>query len=190
MSNERPSPPVLVRDLMSVGVLTCSHKTPAIDVARVLLERDQEGLVVLNEHGHAVGIVSRANLVQAYGNGDYETLTAEAIMQDGVPQIPPDIPLTAAAQIMQDQGQRILFLMHHAGGIEYPAAFLSYTHLIRHLAMQDVDDLRDLGIKAVRESPLDTFIRRRNEARQQAGLADHIGVNKSGPAPVKGGEVT
>jgi len=85
-----------------------------------------------------------------------------------VPQIPPDIPLTAAAQIMQDQNLRIVFLMHHAGGIEYPAAMLSYKHLLRHMAMEEDDDLADLGIKAERESPLESFYKRRDAARRRA----------------------
>ncbi len=58
--------------------------------------------------------------------------------------------------------------MHHAGGIEYPAAMLSYTHLLRHLAMESADDLSDLGIKADRESPLEAFYKRRDAARRQA----------------------
>lgn len=164
--------PALVRDLMSVGVLTCSPSTSVVELTRVLLEQDLEAAVVLDDQGHALGIVSRVDLVRAYAAGDYERLTAEQVMEDGVPQIPPDIPLAAAAQIMQDQGRRVIFLMHHAAGIEYPAAFLSYKHLLRHLAMENEEDLRDLGIKAERESPVEMFIKRRDEARRRSGMND------------------
>lgn len=163
------SSPRLVRDLMSVGVLTCSPETPVVELTRILLEKDLEGAVVLDDRGHAAGIVSRDDLIRTYASGDdVQGLAVETMMQDGVPQIPPDIPLTAAAQIMQDRAVRIIFLMHHAGGIEYPAAMLSYTHLLRHMAMESVDDLSDLGIKADRESPLEAFYKRRDEARRQA----------------------
>jgi predicted transcriptional regulator len=169
MSDDGSSSPRLVRDLMSVGVLTCSPETSVVELTRILLEKDLEAAVVLDDHGHAVGIVSRDDLVRAYASGDdVKDLAAEAVMQDGLPQVPPDIPLTAAAQIMQDQGVRIIFLTHHAGGIEYPAAMLSYTHLLRHMAMENAADLSDLGIKANRESPLEAFIKRRDEARRQA----------------------
>lgn len=168
MSDDGPSSPQLVRDLMSVGVLTCSPETPVVELTRILLEKELEGAVVLDDRGHAAGIVSRDDLVRAYATRDFELLTVRAIMQDGVPQIPPDIPLTAAAQIMQDRNLRIVFLMHHAGGIEYPAAMLSYTHLLRHMAMEDVAELADLGIKAARESPLESYYKRRDEARRQA----------------------
>lgn len=160
--------PKLVRDLMSVGVLTCSLNTTVKELAQVLLEKELEAAVVLDDRGHAAGIVSRDDLVRVYSSADARSLTAEEVMQADVPQIPPDIPLQAAAQIMQDRGLRILFLMHHAGGIEYPAAMLSYKHLLRHLASENIDDLQDLGIKAVRESPLETFLKRRDEARQRA----------------------
>jgi hypothetical protein len=86
-----------------------------------------------------------------------------------VPTVPPDVPLTAAAQIMLDMNVRAVYMTHHAGGIEYPAAWLTYTHLLRHLVG---DDLADLGIRADRESPLDTFLRRREEARKRAGLSE------------------
>ena len=168
MSDDDPVLPRLVRDLMSVGVLTCTPETSVVDLTRVLLEKGLEGAVVLDDHGHAAGVVSRDDLVQAYATGDdVQGLSVRSVMQDGVPQIPPDIPLIAAAQIMQDRGLRIVFLMHHAGGIEYPAAMLSYTNLLRHMAMESLEDLSDLGIKAERESPLESFYKRRDEARRQ-----------------------
>jgi CBS domain-containing protein len=169
MNEAGPSSPQLVRDLMSVGVLTCSPDTLAVDLARILLDKDLEGAVVLDDRGHAAGIVSRDDLVRAYATGeDIQHLPVHAVMQEDVPQVPPDIPLTAAAQIMQDRNQRIVFLTHHAGGIEYPAAMLTYKHLLRHMTMEDADDLSDLGIEAKRESPLETFYKRRDEARRQA----------------------
>ncbi len=172
MAEDRNASPTLVRDLMSVGVLTCSTDTRIVELTRVLLEKELEGAVVLDDQGHAVGVVSKDDLVRAYAGGDYESLVAEEVMQDGVPQIPPDIPLAVAAQIMQDKGVRNLFMMHHAGGIEYPAAMLSYDHFLRHLAAEHAADLSDLGIKAARESPLETFIKRRDEARSRSGSGE------------------
>ena len=168
MDEDIPTEPALVRDLMSVGVLTCSPETPVDHLTRLLLEKDLEGLIVLDQQGNAAGAVTWEDLVGAYGRGEFRDLAAEDVMQDGVPQIPPDIPLSAAAQLMQDMNTRIVFLMHHAGGVEYPAAMLSYKHLLRHIAMADLDDLRDLGIKAERESPLESFVKRRDEARRLA----------------------
>jgi CBS domain-containing protein len=160
--------PKLVRDLMTVGVVTCPAETPAAEVARLLLENHLEAVVVLEPlEGHALGVVSRLELVKAYtlpGAGD---LTAEDIMVAGVPQVPSDIPILAAVQIMLDLGVRTLFFMHHAGGIEYPAASISFSHILRHLGAKDADELKDLGLQAERKSPIETFIARRDAARRR-----------------------
>lgn len=171
----------LVRDLMTVGVLTCSPETPVVEVARALLEKNLDAIVVLDPtDGHALGVVDQDDLVRAYSvlghqalkdegssSGKQAIMRAAAIMQEGVVQVPPDIPLTAAAQIMLDKKVRTLFLMHHAGGIEYPAAYISYRHILRLLAARDEQELRDLGIHAERESPLDQFMRRKDEAKKR-----------------------
>ncbi len=160
----------LVRDLMTVGVPTCASDTPVMDIARLLLEHDLEAVVVLDAEGHAVGMVGREELARAFARAatrdDCNHLLAEAVMSEHVPQVPPDIPLAAAIQIMLDQRVRVVFLMHHAEGIQYPAAMLSFNHILRFL-VANPEDLRNLGIKADREPPLAAFIRRRDDARRQ-----------------------
>ena len=165
MSNTSPK---LVRDLMTVGVVTCPPETPISEVARLLLDGDLEGVVVLDQEGNGVGVVTQDDLVRAYSRHDVQSQTAEDVMQDGMIVIPPDIPLAAAAQLMQDKGTRVVFLTHNASGIIYPAAMLSYRHFLRHLAAQSSEDLRDLGIAAERQLPVEMFIRKRDAARRQA----------------------
>jgi CBS domain-containing protein len=160
-------PPRLVRDLMTVGVETCSPDTPVEDLARRFLEKGIEEIVVLAD-GHALGVVGQIELLRAYARDDISTLKASDMMRESVPQVPPDIPLMAAAQIMLDLGVRTLFLMHHASGVEYPAAQISYHHYLRAMAASEANDLQDLGIYAQRRSPLETFIQRRDKARQAA----------------------
>lgn len=162
---DEQSLPRLVRDLMSVGVVTCAPDTPLGELAQLFLDSGLEDIVVL-EDGHALGVVGRNDLVKAFEHQDPRRLQARQLMQEGVPQVPPDIPLAAAAQIMRDQGIRTLFLMHHAAGIEYPAAMLSYRHLLRWLAASDARDLGDLGIKAERRSPLEQYVEKREAARR------------------------
>jgi predicted transcriptional regulator len=159
---------LLVRDLMSVGVATCAPETPIVDIARLLVEKGLEGIVVLGEEGHAVGFISQDDLVQAYTRDNCRSLTAENVMRDNVPQMPPDVPLTTAAQIMRDQGVRVVYLMHNAVGIQYPAAALSYIHLLRHLAARSDAELQDLGTAAARKPPLDTFIEERDAALRRS----------------------
>ncbi len=168
MSAESLSSRKLVRDLMTVGVPTCPTDAPIIEVARFILEKRVEAMVVLNEEGHAVGVVSQEELIKAYGRDDAASLRAEDVMRDDVPQLPPDIPLTTAAQMMRDMRVRAVFLMHHAGGVIYPAAMLSYTHLLRHLAARSDDDLKDMGIAAARQAPLEVFKQKRDAAMRRS----------------------
>jgi CBS domain-containing protein len=163
------TPRKLVRDLMTVGVPTCPPHTPLVDLTRLMLEKNWEAVVVLDgEEGHAIGVVGQDELIKAYEREDVLTLTAEQVMHEGVPTIPPDVLLTVAAQMMRDQHVRAFFLMHNAGGIIYPAAYITYRHILRHLAAQSDDDLKDMGIAAARQSPLEQFIARRDAAKAAA----------------------
>ena len=170
-----------VRDLMTVGVPTVAPETDARDIARFLLDHNLEEVVVLEE-GNNVGVVGYEELVKAYDKyyatwdpvsltEDAEekpvNLTAEDVMRPEIVSVPPDLPLTTAAQIMRDKGLRAVYLTHHAGGMEYPAAWLTYRHLVRHLAAQSEEDLKDLGIYAHRKSPIEIFIQRREDAKRR-----------------------
>lgn len=173
MTTEQSSTPMLVRDLMTVGVLTCSPTTSISTISQALLEKDLEAVVVLDAEGHGVGIVGREELIGAFSRPDPMQLTAEDIMQDGVPEIPPDIPLAAATQLMQDQDVRAFFLTHHSGGIVYPAAIISYQHIMKYLAGGQPEAPKDLGIRAERKAPLDLFYERREQQRKQ-NLNTHL----------------
>ena len=154
---------------MTVGVPTCKINTPVVNVARFLLENNVEEMVVLGEEGGGVGVCGFKELVDAYSLDDIHELTVEEVMSEGVPELPSDITLKLAAQLMKDKGIRVAYMNHNSAGIIYPAALISYKHLVRHLAAKNVSELKDLGINAERKSPLEVFIERRDGARKQAG---------------------
>jgi len=162
--------PILVRDLMTVGVPTCKTDVLVVDIARFIIDNNVEEMVVLGSEGEGVGVVGYEELVRSYGRDDLKTLTAEQIMREGVPELPSDIPLTVAAQMMRDQNIRVAYMTHNSSGIIYPAAMISYKHILRHIAAKDENELKDLGIAAARKSPIEQFIERRDEARRKAGL--------------------
>ena len=170
MNEFKVSEPILVRDLMTVGVPTCKTDVLVGDIARFIIDNNLEEMVVLGAEGEGVGVVGYEELVREYGRDDIKSLTAEQVMREGVPELPSDIPLTVAAQMMKDQNIRVVYMTHNSSGIIYPAAMISYKHIIRHIAAKDESELKDLGIKAERKSPLEQFIERRDEARRKAGL--------------------
>jgi CBS domain-containing protein len=167
---KKKMPPILVRELMSVGVPTCKTTTPILDIARFILDQQVEEMVVLGTEGEGVGIVGYEELVTAYTRQEAKELFAEDIMHEGVPELPADITLVLAAQLMKDKGIRVAYMTHNSAGIIYPAAYISYKHVLRHLVAKDASELKDLGLAAERKSPIETFIERRDEARRKAGL--------------------
>ena len=157
-----------VRDLMSVGVPTCKTTTPVVDIARFLLEHNVEGMCVLDEEGHGVGLVSAEELVAVYVKENLPELTAEDIMREDMPTLQAEMPLELAAQFMRDQHTRIAYMTHNSAGIIYPAAFITYKHILRHMSARDANEVKDLGLEAARKSPLEQFIERRDEARRKS----------------------
>ena len=132
---------LLVRDLMTVGVETCPPDASIQMLAQHFVEQNLEGIVVLDEQGHGIGVITQDELISAYATGRATSTTAEDIMLTQIPQIPADIALAAAAQLMQDEGVRVYFMMHHSEGVQYPAAAISYRSFLRHLAATDDSQL-------------------------------------------------
>jgi predicted transcriptional regulator len=161
---------LLVRDLMTVGVPTCKTDVLVADIARFIIDNNVEEMVVLGSEGEGAGVVGYEELVQAYEREDVKSLTAEQVMREGVPELPSDIPLTAAAQMLRDKGIRVAYMTHNSAGIIYPAAMISYRHIVRHIAAKDESELKDLGLAAERKSPLEVFIAKRDNARKEAGI--------------------
>jgi CBS domain-containing protein len=160
---------LLVRDLMTVGVPTCKPDSVVADIARYLLEHDVEAMCVLDEEGQAIGVVGPEELVAVHGRDNAAGLKAEDVMTEGLPEVDAETPLAVGAQLMKDRHTRIAYIMHNSAGISYPAAYISYRHVLQHLAARDESELRRPA--SPRKSPLETFIQRRDEARKRAGGA-------------------
>jgi len=158
--------PQLVRELMTVGVLTCTPDTPIVDIAALFLDRNLEEIVVMEE-GNAIGVIGQDELVSVIENSEWQSLTAGEIMREDILQLPPNIPLVPAVQLMKDHKVRAIFLMHHSGGIVYPAGVLTYRHILRLIAAKNSEELADLGISASRQLPVDAFRKRRDETRNK-----------------------
>lgn len=161
---------VLVRDIMTVGVPTCKWDTPLEEISRYLVDHNDEALCVLDSEGHGIGVVGIEELITAFAKDAEGSSLAEEIMSEGVSEVQADLPLKTAAKIMQDKKVRVVYLLHNSAGIIYPAAYLTYRHILRYIAAVDDQDLKDLGLAAERKSPVQTFIERRDAARKKAGL--------------------
>jgi hypothetical protein len=126
---------------------------------------------VLDEEGHGVGVVGNEQIIAMAGSEGAGDLVAENIMAESVTELQADLPIAAAAQLLKAKSVRVGYLIHNAAGITYPAAYLSYRHILRLLAAQDESELQDLGLAAARKSPMEQFIEKRDAARRKAGFA-------------------
>jgi CBS domain-containing protein len=157
----------LVRDLMQIGVTTCPGSTTIAELAEIMLSKNLFSVVILDPgDGNAIGLVDQSDLMRAFSLDHYKELTAEQVMQESIPQIPADIPLKTAIQMMLDNHLQTYYLMHHSGGISYPAAYFSYRNVLRLLAAMDEKDLADIGIEREKRLPLDEFYKKRDVARR------------------------
>jgi CBS domain-containing protein len=155
---------------MHIGVATCRTDTPLLEAVRTLLRDELEALVVLDDNSHAAGMLSRREAVAAYGRlgadiREKKSLTVSDAMEPDIPEVPPDIPATAAAQIMLDRGVREIYLLHHGGGKGWPAAVLRFEDVLRYLAADSEADLAEMGAGAARKSPIDTFMDRYSKTK-------------------------
>ena len=131
----------LVRDLMRIGVRTCRTNTPLTEAICILVNENIGSVVVLDENGNAVGLFGSREVINAFGLygadiRNHRNLFVAEVMQPEIPEIPPDIPAMAAAQLMLDQNIREMYLMHHDGGFKWPSAVLRFEDILSDLANQ------------------------------------------------------
>ena len=141
MTTSREHTVKLVRDLMHIGVRTCPANTSLIDAVCILVRENLDSLIVLDENGNAVGLFGLREVMNAFGRygadvRDCRNLTVAKVMQPEIPEIPPDIPAMAAAQLMLDQNIREMYLMHYDGGFKWPSAVFRFADVLSYLANQ------------------------------------------------------
>lgn len=126
--------PQLVRDVMHRGVITCWTDETAVDVARRMVEYNINAIFVLDESGRAVGVISQSDLARAYVHGEWQHLTADAIMTPDVVTISGDIPLNAAVEIMLDRRIRRILIVQGGRTPNRPVGVLSLSDVVREMA--------------------------------------------------------
>lgn len=126
--------PKFVRDVMSRSVVTCTPETSVREAARRMTEHRLSALVVVDEaSGELEGIVSRSDLARAYEK-DYDAVKVESVMTQDVESIIPDIPVSAAVQIMLDRNIDRLIIMHAKPAPQRPVGVLSLSAVVRDMA--------------------------------------------------------
>jgi CBS-domain-containing membrane protein len=71
--------PHLMRDLMTVDVLTCTPQTTVPQLAQILLDRDLDKVVVLDDV-KSLGVVGQDDLIKAFARDNCKLLTASDVI--------------------------------------------------------------------------------------------------------------
>jgi len=88
-----------IKDVMQRGVVTCRVDATAADIANIMLDNDVSALVVLDESLNACGVVSKTDLIGAYGT-DLSRVNAEDLMSSKIETVSLDTPVHEAIQRM------------------------------------------------------------------------------------------
>ncbi len=114
--------PRLVRDLMTIGVPVCrdTEACGAVAARLAAARPPAEAVVALDEAGMACGWATAAALSAA---PPWQPVSE--VLEEDIPQVPPDIPAAAAARMMRDRGVAYAFLMHAWPGEPRPSAMIA-----------------------------------------------------------------
>ncbi|MCL4488122.1 MAG: CBS domain-containing protein [Chloroflexi bacterium] len=122
----------LVRDIMRIGVPTCTRESSLVQVAAMLARDQVDALIVMDEYG-ACGVISQSDLVRVYPR-NYALLRAQDIMTERIVNIAPDTSVTAAANLMQEEHVHQVFIMHEHPGPSRPSAAVTMRAIVREMA--------------------------------------------------------
>lgn len=132
-----------VQDWMHRGVISCRPETPVAEVAQVMEKYDISALVVTDETGDAVGVISRTDLVNARFIQPYmkhwRGLYAEHLMSKPVISVLADTSVDEAVQLLHEKKIHRLVVVEKSGGHVRPVGILSVTDLARHVGEESKD---------------------------------------------------
>jgi len=126
-----------VREWMHPGVVTCRPDTPVDQVAKTMDAKDISALVVVDDNGDALGVISRTDLVNARFIEPYfkhwPGMTAEHLMSKPVISVSPETGIREAAGMLQEKRIHRLVVVENSGSHIRPIGILSVTDLAKHV---------------------------------------------------------
>jgi len=130
-----------VGDVMHRGVLTCLRETPIQDVAKQMSEQDVSALVVVNDEGHLIGLISRTDLVNARLYEQYwkhwRGLTAGHIMVTDVVSVHIGDSMQEASRLMMERRIHRVVVVEADGEGVRPIGVVSVTDVVRDIADEE-----------------------------------------------------
>ncbi len=125
----------LVREMMHYGVISCNLRTPVEEVAHRMVNYHVHAIVVTDNAGYAVGIVSQTDVVLARQGrtvDELAALTAGEVMSANIISCSPDTSVSDAITLMTRNRIHRLVVVDTRGGKPWPAGVISMTDIITY----------------------------------------------------------
>jgi CBS domain-containing protein len=125
------------------AVIHVAPDTPVAEVARMIAQRRIGAVMVLDDHGAVLGIVSERDIVRALASREagITGLAAEDLMTRQVVMVGPETPVDAALRIMDEHYFRHLPVVDAAGRL---LGLVSVRDLVRHRIAQQEQAVESL----------------------------------------------
>ncbi len=135
-AQESPKDTQVVRDVMHYGLITCLPSTPIDEVARLMVEHRIHAVVVVDEEGLAIGVVSQTDMVLARQGRTPDRIakmTASNIMTPGPISCTPDTLISEVITTLTRNRIHRLVVMEERDGRQWPIGVISMTDIIEHM---------------------------------------------------------
>lgn len=121
-----------VKDLMRHGAITCTVDTPVKEIAQIMVVNRIRCVVITDEHGAVVGIISGRSILKAWGK-DLDKTTAKDILLPYTVTTTPDTPLAEAVKIMQKRRIQHLVIVSEKPPHQRVVGILAAVDLVKYM---------------------------------------------------------
>lgn len=116
------------------GVYNCYQDCELGEAARRLVEEDISTLVVVDDEGFLVGIVTRIDLLRAWMATDsWDKKPVKDYMNPSVITVPPQTRLTKVAELLLDKQIHRVVVVREEDGKQRPVSVVSAGDLVYHM---------------------------------------------------------
>ncbi|MEA1985125.1 MAG: CBS domain-containing protein [Euryarchaeota archaeon] len=126
---------MLVKDVMTRGVVTVPLDASAADFAKAMAENDVSAIVAVDDNGEAFGMITEMDVLKEMRRKNWKVETVEDLMASSVETVNPSTTVRDAADIMVKKHIHRLIVMseENVGASNRPIGVLSANDIIKEL---------------------------------------------------------
>ncbi len=119
------------------GVFSCRNDAPLLEAAQLMTQEQISALVVVDEGGSLVGIITRVDLLKAHDSRtDWKTAPVEEFMNPQVVTVTASTRLSQVSRILLDKGIHRVVVVQEEGGKARPVGVVAAADLLYHMVKQ------------------------------------------------------